>query len=1168
MKKHIILFLAANPAGTAALKLDEEARAIQEELQRATQRDEFAFVTRMAARPLDLLRALRDVRPTIVHFAGHAGADGTDGADRAGEDGPPDRATRDILPATLGGGIYLTGDDGLPARVTRDKLLATVGAAGQSVQIVVLNACSTEDLAKALCELVPVCVGTSARIGDDAARMFSVGFYGALASGESAERACLHGKAAMHLVATGDHDRPHLHHRRDVDPDTLVLAGSKGPVAPAPVVPGPASAPAVPQPPQAIAAAEPPWRPRRRAPALGAVVANYRTRKAGSFERWDLRTAGPVPTVGNRPAEITLDDMYIPLRFAAKLDPARLDRGAPIMAGDLLRPRRRQVLIGSAGSGKTTWMRWTFRRLIRDPRAVPFFLELRAIAAAWETPQDAGRAVDSYLAEELSACGASDAAAIVAALLADPSGPQPVILIDGWDELGAQGERLVEFCAAFQHVVIVVSSRPYGDTRPAGTEAFATLHIQPLSDDDVRLLAARFQRCVHGLDDSAGTRATDEFMAALAAAPDARSLAGTALLLTMMLLLSREGPLPDRRHKLYTACLRNMLLHRVTQRERDGVVADLDQWRPDDSEERLRVVAELAYRMQTEGYKTSHRAPMIRAWNDAVALLKPEWTWDQRDRFLRWLVASAGVLVDRADSSVHFAHLSFQEHLAAYYLFITREGDERVAAVRAHMDDRNWWETLRLWAGLTSDHWPDKLSPVLAMLRENASGYWLAGMIFADGAGTRSDFEAWAIELPARLSDSFASGDGCAQVWGACKQFERRAALATTLASARERLHWLEGTWHAHWCRRASLEVAPAPALLALEAPIGSAGAVARSRVLFGGAASWPEGGELAVLRLWPSARASTGVRLQTAISLGAQVPQIVAMLPALLARATRPWSGEEHALAKNFVRYFCRNLTGDFVRDFARDFVQDFGRSFGRYRYLSRYLDRYSIRDLVGDFGQYFLRNFDGDFAQNLDCYSVTNFGHDLPRYLRPNLVRYFVQDLAGEFVRDLGISAPLLGAPWLPTFAFVETGSVLGRAAPRAALAHGEIPDTPLLALFHTACRASFAPGDASLRTSGARACDAFDGDPLWPALARHVARISTTEDRAVLEDLARHPEKREGPLSWGLQHYVRGDLVFDDHSVVTLDELCAQAGLTPLPLLEPMPDELAIPLDDASS
>ena len=38
----------------------------------------------------------------------------------------------------------------------------------------------------------------------------------------------------------------------------------------------------------------------------------------------------------------------------------------------------------------------------------------------------------------------------------------------------------------------------------------------------------------------------------------------------------------------------------------------------------------------------------------------------------------------------------------------------------------------------------------------------------------------------------------------------------------------------------------------------------------------------------------------------------------------------------------------------------------------------------------------------------------------------------------------------------------------------------------------------------------------------------------------------EKREPPLSWGLQHYVRGDLVFDDGSVVTLDRLAIGKGV----------------------
>ena len=65
-KKHVILFLAANPDGTDRLALDREARSIHVELKRTGYRDRFDFVTRWAAEPLDLLRELRELRPTIV----------------------------------------------------------------------------------------------------------------------------------------------------------------------------------------------------------------------------------------------------------------------------------------------------------------------------------------------------------------------------------------------------------------------------------------------------------------------------------------------------------------------------------------------------------------------------------------------------------------------------------------------------------------------------------------------------------------------------------------------------------------------------------------------------------------------------------------------------------------------------------------------------------------------------------------------------------------------------------------------------------------------------------------------------------------------------------------------------------------------------------------------
>jgi hypothetical protein len=148
------------------------------------------------------------------------------------------------------------------------------------------------------------------------------------------------------------------------------------------------------------------------------------------------------------------------------------------------------------------------------------------------------------------------------------------------------------------------------------------------------------------------------------------------------------------------------------------------------------------------------------------------------------------------------------------------------------------------------------------------------------------------------------------------------------------------------------------------------------------------------------------------------------------------------------------------------------------------------------------------------------------------------------------------------------LEAGSVTGRAATRAVLAHGDVPrGVPLLRLFRAACQASFAPGNELQRAKVVDECEAFQKagcDPMWPALARHLARIVIAEDRALLEDLARHPEKRHGHLAWGLQHYVRGDLVFDDGSVVSLEELGAP-GLPPLPFVEAMPKELnSLPRD----
>src|SRR4051812_42051479 len=66
-----VLFLAANPAGTTQLGLDEEIREITAKLRAAKYRDALAVRSEWAVRPGDLQQALLEYRPHVVHFSGH-----------------------------------------------------------------------------------------------------------------------------------------------------------------------------------------------------------------------------------------------------------------------------------------------------------------------------------------------------------------------------------------------------------------------------------------------------------------------------------------------------------------------------------------------------------------------------------------------------------------------------------------------------------------------------------------------------------------------------------------------------------------------------------------------------------------------------------------------------------------------------------------------------------------------------------------------------------------------------------------------------------------------------------------------------------------------------------------------------------------------------------------
>ena len=193
-QRHSILFLAANPQGTGQLALDVEAREIHAALYRSQSPGQLEIHTRWAVTPLDMLRALREVRPAVVHFSGQGASDG----------------------------LYLEGPDRLPVLVSAKALAEAMRAAGDDLRLVVLNACYSETQAVALSEVVACVVGVVASISDQAAIRFSAAFYESLASGESVAVACKTGEAAISLRSGEDSSAVvRLRTRRDVSADSV-----------------------------------------------------------------------------------------------------------------------------------------------------------------------------------------------------------------------------------------------------------------------------------------------------------------------------------------------------------------------------------------------------------------------------------------------------------------------------------------------------------------------------------------------------------------------------------------------------------------------------------------------------------------------------------------------------------------------------------------------------------------------------------------------------------------------------------------------------------------------------------------------------------------------------------------------------------------------------------
>jgi hypothetical protein len=190
MNKVKILFLAANSADTARLRLDEEHRQITAKIRASEHRDALELISRWAVQPTDVIQAILEHKPHIVHFSGHGSeAEELILLDQAGHQNPVSKGALSEVFRTLKGDI----------------------------RVVVLNACRTRPQAQAIATTIDCTIGMNRDIGDEAAILFAAHVYLAIGCGRSLRDAFELGKAALLLEGIPEEKNPQLFVRDGVD---------------------------------------------------------------------------------------------------------------------------------------------------------------------------------------------------------------------------------------------------------------------------------------------------------------------------------------------------------------------------------------------------------------------------------------------------------------------------------------------------------------------------------------------------------------------------------------------------------------------------------------------------------------------------------------------------------------------------------------------------------------------------------------------------------------------------------------------------------------------------------------------------------------------------------------------------------------------------------------